>query len=203
MTRVNETAAGRSIGAWVILDKKGRMVAQVHAHYGNRGKVTVDVLNFGDDNHARTAQAMGYTLDDTGRIATFNGKATRWAGEWPYNVSNVQSRSASGYGYDKTTSALSGMVIDGVRLTNHCGERMKRPKGRLWHDSDKARLARKGYTLANWSAARDGLSPEEKAKYGTYGREGIPDSEAGWIDAYRMSGLDVLGAFGYRVLKAI
>lgn len=42
MKQVRETKAGKSISAWVVV-KNGKCIATVHAHYGNSGRVQVDV----------------------------------------------------------------------------------------------------------------------------------------------------------------
>ena len=98
------------------------------------------------------------------------------------------------------TAARAGLYVDGVKLTDHCGERLAPPRGRLWRDTDRKRLARKGFRLANYSPARD---RSDGRQHNDYGRKGVPDSEAGWIDAYRESGLDILRTFGYHVIQAI
>ena len=183
-TQVRETAAGKSLSAYVILDKKGRHVADVHAHFSNGGTCTVDVWNHGDTATKRTAEAMGYVFDAEDRIAGNVVKGQKnFTGQYAYKVAGLQQGRAGGYGYDKFTAALAGLVIDGHKLTDHCGDRLAPPKGRLWRDTDRAKLARKGYSLANWRA--DG------------------PNGAGWCDAYREPGLEVLRAFGYRVIKAI
>lgn len=166
MRDIRESSAGQSLSAWVILNRKGEHVATVQAHYANSGGVTVNVRNHGD------------------------------AACYAYTVASLQVGRAGGYGYDKTTAALSGLYVDGVKLTNHCEERLPRPKGCLWQDSDRARIERKGYRLANWHGPRKAGDP-------TYGRDGVPDEASGWTDAYRESGLDILRAFGYRVIQAI
>lgn len=204
--RVNETTAGKSVSAWVILDRKGVQIGRVQAYFANSGGVTVDVLLWGDDVTKRTAEAMGYAFGDDDKITTYNGKPTRHAGEYAYKVAGVQSGRAGGYGYDKFTAALSGLFICEHQMSNHCGARMKRPKGRLWQDSDKARLAKKGYRLSNWS---QGMEPGELDRYGRprelnrYGREGVPDTASGYVDAYRMEGFAYVETQGFRFLKAI
>lgn len=187
MRDIRESNAGKSLSAWVILNPKGRHVATVRAHYANSGGVTVNVLTHGDDACDRVATAMGHTVGDDGKMEN---------GAYAYTVASLQVGRTGGYGYDKTTAALAGLYVDGHKLTNHCGERMKRPKGRLWQDTDRKRLERKGYRLANWSGPR--------VEHGnSYGRDGVPDTASGWVDAYRDSGLDYLRAIGYRVIQAI
>ena len=42
---------------------------------------------------------------------------------WHMDSTPLQQGSASGYGYDKFTAALSGLTIDGHTLGDHCGDR--------------------------------------------------------------------------------
>lgn len=204
--RIEDTAAGKSLSAWVILNKKGVQIGRVQAHYANSGGVTVEVHQWGDDVMSRVAVAMGYMLDDEGKIATFNGKPCKEAGEWPYVVAAVQRGHAGGYGYDKKTAALSGLIIDGHVMSDHCRDGLKRPKGRLWQDSDKARLAKRGYRLSNWSR---GIQPGETDSHGRaielnrYGREGVADTESGYVSCYRLEGFGYPESQGYRFLQAI
>ena len=60
--RVNETKAGVSIAAWVILDKKGNLAAKVHAHFADSGVVTVDVYNL-DGTPLQQGRASGWGYD--------------------------------------------------------------------------------------------------------------------------------------------
>ena len=119
-----------------------------------------------------------------------------------------------GYGYDKSTAALSGAIIDGIKIANHCGsaeESHERAKSRLMkryinaavrgisHDETNAFVekARKmGCHFANYTRCDD--MPSE------------PGNEPGEVKhGYRYSslhtqaGLDRLSAMGYRVINAI
>lgn len=198
---IADTAAAKSLSAWVILNKKGVQVGTVVAHFANSGGVTVNVNLWGDSLTRETAEAMGYAFGEDERITTRHGKATPYAGQYAYKVAGQQVGRAGGYGYDKFTAALSGLFIGKHEMSNHCGGRMKRPKGRLWQDSDKARLARKGYVLSNYTGpvvVREGEAPYR------YGREDVPDDASGWRDAYRMEGFGYPSAVGgYRFLKAV
>lgn len=156
MKQVRETAAGKSIAAWIILNRKGDCVATIQAHYGT-GRTMVDVW---------TPQGRG-----------------------------PQQSWASGYGYDKLTNALSGVTIDGHKLTNHCARdgAPKMPKGRKLYPRDFK--APKGYSLANFS------TPEHRSRWNDSGDQ--LNGEEGYSDCYRDSGLKYLEAIGYRVLQAI
>lgn len=74
MKQVRETSAGKSISAYVILNKKCKEIASVHAHYSDNGVCLVDVWDFsrGELQQARaggggydkfTACLMGLTID--------------------------------------------------------------------------------------------------------------------------------------------
>jgi len=82
---------------------------------------------------------------------------------------------ASGYGYDKFNSALSGMTIDGHVMTDHCEGRYK--PGTVFPRGSKCP---KGYSFANYSAEK-----------------------GGYTSCYREAGLDYLKARGYTVAQAI
>lgn len=58
MKQIRETAAGKSISAWVIL-KDGKEVATVQAHY-SQSRVMVDVWDYGKDIQQGYAGGYGY-----------------------------------------------------------------------------------------------------------------------------------------------
>lgn len=127
MKYVSETKAGKSISAYVIM-KGRRHVATVRVHYGDTGRVLVNVFQDDDDAAKRTAKATG-------------------------TVEIFQEASANGYGYDKLNAALAGLWIDGHQITDHC-ERQIVPvsQGVFPHDY----VAPKGYYLTNWSPEANG-----------------------------------------------
>lgn len=152
MKRVRETNAGKSISAYVILNRKGEHVATVQAHFADSGRVTVDIWHTAHDE------------------------------EKPWT--SLQQGSAGGYGYDKFTAALSGLIVDGHKLTDHCGESATPPKGRkTWPQGAKPP---QGFSFANWINADRSENGEE-----------------GWTSCYRLEGLRYLEAIGYRVIQAI
>lgn len=64
--QVRETAAGKSISAYVILNKKGEHVATVQAHFSDSGVCTVDVWNQGSSRteyRLQQGRASGYGYD--------------------------------------------------------------------------------------------------------------------------------------------
>lgn len=123
-----------------------------------------------------------------------------------------QKGSASGYGYDKLTSALSGLIIDGISLNNHCGTDKKTEKllkqyiqTNLAKDFTKEdeeyyrnKAKKLGASFANYSIFYNGIKScnfegdKTKAKKTSY-----------YTSLYLSSGLKKLEAFGYTVIQAI
>ena len=131
------------------------------------------------DTSAGKALSAWIILDPAGlHVATvqahFGGSGVARVDVYQKDGSPRQQGRAGGYGYDKLTSALSGMTIDGQALTNHCSREgaPKRPEGSATYPDDM--LAPLGYHFAN-----------------------------GRRDCYREAGLDYLKALGYRVIQAI
>jgi hypothetical protein len=58
--KVTETKAGKAISAFVILNKKGKHIATVRAHYSDAGRVTVNVFDFKTTFQAGSASGYGY-----------------------------------------------------------------------------------------------------------------------------------------------
>jgi hypothetical protein len=96
--------------------------------------------------------------------------------QWGKPGKEHQQGHAGGYGYDKFAAALSRLEIDGIPMTDHCGDRLTPPEGGFPQDFTPPA----GYSLANWDRER-----------GTYS------------DCYRMTGMRYLEAIGYRCLQAI
>jgi hypothetical protein len=169
---VRETNAARSISAYVIL-KAGREVATVNIYHG-QGRVLVNIWQTASAIE-RCAKAVDLTFPNDERKA--------------HSTFQFQHATAGGYGYDRVTSALSGLMIDGHKLSDHC-ERTgapKPPKGRKTYPRDYK--TPRGYTLANWVSSRT--------------HPNVPNVEEGYTDCYRLSGFEYLTALGYTVLQAI
>lgn len=160
-------------------DKKGHVAAKIHARYAPSGGVQVDAYNQGGPEE----------------------------GEKGYYGPRHQAARAGGYGYDKFTACVSGMTIAGVPITNHCGERAKPKRRGFFLQSDKLP---KGFRLANYTVFD--TATKKRANLGRDMTHGNPEYEkamkegrlaCGYADAYRDSGLDILGAYGFRVIQAI
>ncbi len=199
---VRETAAGKSISAWVIF-KAGKEVATVQAHYGSGGAVTVNI--FQRDSAAKRSEAA------SGRSEAASGRKDL----------RFQAATTGGYGYDKLTAALSGLWIDGHQLTNHCEDSMNPPRGMKYFPADYK--PRKGYRLANYgqfdratgeriesyrwrelATAELGETAEwETIKARTRELENAADTVGGYSSCYRVEGFNYLQAIGYTVIQAI
>lgn len=173
---VRETAAGKSIAAWVIM-KGSRKVATVQAHYGN----TRVLVNIWQSDLAYLACARKAGID----VSTDSHAA--------HDAFAFQHASAGGYGYDKLSAALSGLMIDGHYLSDHCSRNgaPKPPKGAQRFPRDFKAPA--GYSLANW----------ESYTWENGERVELPDDKKGYRDCYREAGLKYLEMRGYRVIQAI
>ena len=202
MAYVRESKAAGAISAYVIL-KGTRHVATVQIHYGSGGGVQADCWQYGEP---RERSARYYERVELPRIL-----ASKWAsaadkrkaravlqrGEktfGPFSVPDpeaftYQTGKAGGYGYDKKTAALSGMIIDGHKLTNHCGASAKPPRGLDYYPADFK--PPKGYRTANYFGPSGGY------------RKGAPEGVTGYADCYRLEGFGYLEAIGYRVIQAI
>lgn len=181
--QVRETTAGGAISAYVVLNKKGQHVATVNAHFGNGGRVSVDVWNIGE--------AVGRCYQTAAKLGKLSRASIDGGQDSAWSLFGLQQSSASGYGYDKFAAALAGLIIDGHTLANHCGQ---------VPEAEKARAALlKRYAKAD--NIGDGRAWDEKAKR-------IGARFANWRDGRYQSlhfetGLRRLETLGYQVIQAI
>lgn len=121
---------------------------------------------------------VAFPADGAGRVSV---EVWDYAKSYP-NARTV--RTASGYGYDKVTAALSGQSIDGITLADHCHQDdetrkllAEMPTGFDECTEFDGRIRREhGCTVSNWS--------QELNRY---------------TSVYRLPGLEQLNAMGYRV----
>jgi hypothetical protein len=154
---VQDTNAAKSISAFIILDKKGKLVAKVQAHYGN-STVLVNVFDY------------------TGNL-------------------DMQAGKASGYGYDKFTAALSGLIIDGHTMADHCG---KVPEC----EEKKAKLM-KAYLADNRPYNESAKEYNEKARKLGARWANFNTEKGKFTSLHFESGLNRLQMLGYQVIQAI
>ena len=118
-------------------------------------------------------------------VNVFNHGRSKSAEKLPF-----QSGKASGYGYDKFTAALSGLEIDGHKLSNHCEFSKPLPPSGVW---PRDAVAPRGWHFANWKTSE---WKDDK-------RVDVPAERQGYASCYRHAGLDYLKALGYSVIQAI
>ncbi len=170
---VTDTAAGKSISAYVILHR-GKEIATVQIACPGT-TVLVNVWQYGKPaKKSATRVKEGTTWGEPKGIVGHESDGLTF-----------QAAQVGGYGYDKKTAALAGMVIDGHELTNHCGQRLPLPKGKKVFPTGFK--PPKGYRLANYVS-------EDSSRF---------EGEAGYTDCYRQSGLDFLRDIGYTIIQAI
>lgn len=99
----------------------------------------------------------------------------------------IHQRKASGYGYDKFTAALSGLVIEGHKIFDHCGTDESTEKilkdyhsGKIKETTANLRARKIGASFANWN-----------------------NITKKWGSLHYKSGLDRLTAFGFKIIQAI
>jgi len=150
---VMETAAAKSLSAYAVM-KGRRHVATVRAWHGARCLVNV---HQDQDAHQRCA-AKSTTYDGSG-----------YGFQWG---------SAGGSGYDRFTKALSGLWIDGHRMSDHGEPGKIPPKGSTVFPADY--IPPKGYRVTNWSSEL-----------------------GGFLSCYRLPGLEYLRDIGYTVVQVL
>lgn len=130
-------------------------------------------------------------LKDGKRVATVQAayldSGSVWVDVWDDAKGEISKQGrAGGGGYDKFMAALSGAVIDGHVITDHCGARLPFPDGLKCFPEDFKAPA--GYHLANWIRGDLG---------------GDFQKMQGYRDCYKSPGLRYLEEIGYQVIQAI
>lgn len=109
---------------------------------------------------------------------------------------------AGGYGYDKAAAALSGAIIEGYKIANHCGnveEKGEKAKARLF----------KAYKKAAALGITQDIEREFKRKaekLGLHFANYCKNENTGFYEyqsIYPQSGLDRLRMLGFNVIQAI
>lgn len=202
-TQVRDTAAGSSVTAVVIMNKKGKHVATVQSVRTGGGTVTVDVWAHGD----AACLANYSTARRNGRITPEQwekrvGKApsyyhTREAAEqWAaFDAFGLQQGRAGGGGYDKFAAALAGAIIDGHTIADHCGQvpEDEKARARLLAAQLKAG-ARTAEERKAWNAKADRIG----AHFCNW-----DDTRQAFGSLHFVQGLQRLEAFGYQIITAI
>lgn len=186
-----------NVSAYVILDRKHAHVATVRALYGSGGTVHVEIYNLGDavDRCLDTAIATGRVKPEKlpvpdGYYCTTPEVRRHYAASELYGY---QRGRAGGYGYDKKTAALAGLIVDGHTLADHCGSvpEDENKRQRLLREYAKNHATR-DYDYWRKRAERIGAS------WANYDRD-----SGRYRDLYFRAGLDRLSDMGYSVIFAI
>ena len=185
-----------NISAYVILNRKHEHVATVRALYGSGGTVHVEAYNLGDavgrclDTAIANGRVKSEKLPTAPEYYTTPEARRRYAARELYEY---QRGRAGGYGYDKKTAALAGLIVDGHTLADHCGRvpEDENKRKRLLLEYAKNHATR-DYEYWRKRAERIGAS------WANY------DHESGrYRDLYFRAGLDRLSDLGYSVIFAI
>lgn len=215
--QVRETKAGKSISAYVVLNKKGEHVATVNMHFSDGGRVTADVWNIGD----KAVQACRIAAIKCGALKpeTFVKavEASKVKRDWgnrqdheshaTYDLFGMQQGAAGGYGYDKATAALSGIWIDGHQLADH--SRMSPATERLMSqykrecEGFKVTTPIEGQGVSVSYALPAGFHKEWNLKAAKIGAYFTNFNGGRYTSIYLDSGLARLEKLGYRVIQAI
>lgn len=123
-------------------------------------------------------------------------------------LSLVHQKKASGYGYDKSTAALAGAVIEGFRMADHCGraeDSHELAKTRFMSRYRRAAIA--GLTNEQGNAWREKARKLGCSLCNWYRQEWMPSGPDGkeyaWGSLHTLSGLERLTAAGFRVVQVL
>lgn len=204
--QVRETAAGKSISAWIVLNKKGKHVATVNAYYPNGGGCSVDVWNLGNEaaNNCWHAAIKSGKLSIHG-VAKALADCTKkrdWVSEderqqWAaFDLFGMQQSSGS-----TLESALMGLIIDGKYLFDHCGKDDQTDRMLTKYKSDMAALH--GQWLHDKDEQVKGADNKWREKAYGIGANftNYNGGRAGSLFYY--GGLERLQRMGYSVIQAI
>lgn len=184
---VRETTAGKAIAAYVILSPTGEEVATVNLHH-TQSRTIANVWQ-SDDAAKRSAEfAASLPTIPTDLRLKVKGPKTP-------DVFRFQVGIARGYGYDKATRCLAGLVIDGIPITDHCSRYGAPARPGSLYPRDFPLPA--GYSFANYRSGDSTWSD------GSPRHPDVEKGAEGYSDCYRDSGLKIFAALGYRVIQAI
>lgn len=189
---VRDTPAAKAISAYVVLSPTGEEVATINLHF-TASRCLVNVWQ-SEDAAKRSADYVHYLTFSKAADFRCKVKPNKDSRLDPAPFRFMQSV-ARGYGYDKKTSALAGLVIDGIALTDHCSRFGAPDRPGAVYPSDFPVPA--GYTLANYRSG-DSTWSDGSPRF-----PDMPKDSAGYTDCYRHSGLEILSRLGYRVIQAI
>lgn len=124
-------------------------------------------------------------------------------------LSLVHQKKAGGYGYDKAAAALSGAVIEGYKMANHCGsveEKGEKARDKLLAAYKKA-TARRGLTHEEEAAFRK-KAERIGCSFANYTKQGFCEAFAdkeyySYKSLHNAQGLERLRLLGFSIVQAI
>lgn len=196
-----DTNAGKSISAYIVLDKKGRHVATVNAYFPDSGGCTVDVWNHidGADKCLAAALKCG-AVSKTAfakTIAESEKARASWGAQDHYSLAAHDTFGVQQSRGNDLAGALAGLFIDGVRLADHSGKS---------EQTDKLLKAyqRAATTVGRAENNREFQKPwdAKAARIGAYFAN-YSSTYAAYSSLFHFAGLDRLSHDGYQVIQAI
>ncbi len=153
------------------------------------------------DTKAGKSISAYIVLKDGKEVATIRAHFSD-GGTCLVNVFNMdgtpfQHGTASGYGYDKFTAALSGLVVSGITLSDHCGRDEQTEKLLAAYLKACAKTGRVEY-CGDFQKSWDKKAAKLGATFANWNRD-----DTGFSSLHIASGLDRLKMAGYTVLQAI
>lgn len=213
--QVRETKAGKSISAYVVLNKKGEQVATVNAHFSDGGRVTVDVWNIGDKavQACRVAalkcgalkpEAFGKAVEAS-KVKRDWGNGQDHESHAAYDLFGMQQGAAGGY--DKFTAALRGIWIDGHQLAGNSDKSpaTERLMSQYKRACEKFKFITpiEGQGVSVSYAFPEGFRKEWDLKAAKIGAYFTNFNGGRHTSLYLEAGLKRLEKLGYRVIQAI
>jgi len=206
--QVRETSAGKSVSAYVVLNRKGQHVATVNAYFPNGGGCSVDVWNCGQPavNACWNAAKKCGKLSESG-IAKALANCTKnrdWIGDdeheqWAaFDLFGMQQSSGN-----DLEGALDGLVIDGQYLFDHCGKDAQTVK--LLAKYHKAMHAHPDHAQPTSYLYAKGMQKEwdiKAQKLGAYFSNWSSNTNS-YGSLFMQGGLRRLQELGYTVIQAI
>jgi len=166
------------------------------------------------NQHVATVQAC-WTKNGMCYVDVWNTSLSKTS-----NDNGPQQGKAGGYGYDKFSAAIRGMVIDGVKMTDHCGTDEVTEKLLKQYHAEGVKLADTGLLHASeeWQAFHKkweakvkkigarfaNMDTVEAFKTGTTGA-GRENRSQPWMysSLYYESNMDKLRLLGYDIINAL
>ena len=196
---VTDTAAAKSVSAYIVLNKKGQHVATVEAHFSNGGTCLVNIQD--DKAGFQYGKAGGYGYDKF--TAALRGLSIDGHALSDHCATEGQPKKPKGaLLYPRDFKAPKGWTLaNWTRVSRATGNNFYRDH---WQTLALEKL---GFPPRDHETCN--LTDSEWASVARMANElhleweASDDCESGYTSCHRDSGLDYLRALGYRVIQAI